>query len=337
MQASILNDGIVNRVRQDNCFDFLRYFFAISLILAHFCTATNSPQFWFITGSMRVKAFFTITGFLVTYSFLRRDMNIRSYAIKRFVRIIPAYVVCVLFCFAVGLSISTLSSSEFLASHQTWHYFFANLFMLNWLEPELPQTFQSNPLPQMNASLWSMKQEVVFYVLVPILVHLMKTKRMRNYVCSAIVVICVISYNFVNHQTEYFMYFLFGMILLLYFDIFCKYRTYLSITALLVLIPVYAYHIPYVSAVCNALEPLCFPMVLLYVAYNAKHLNFFRKFDNITYGLYLYHFPVAQVLILYGWAEHNITLCFVGTFIITIFLAYCSFKLIEEPLMNRYR
>ena len=69
----LISNEIIQRVRKDNCFDFLRYFFAFSLILVHFCTLTDTEQFWFISGQMRVKAFFTITGFLVVYSFIRRN------------------------------------------------------------------------------------------------------------------------------------------------------------------------------------------------------------------------------------------------------------------------
>ena len=57
----LISQETTERVKRDNCFDFLRYFFAFSLILVHFCTLTNQEQFWFITGQMRVKAFFTIS------------------------------------------------------------------------------------------------------------------------------------------------------------------------------------------------------------------------------------------------------------------------------------
>ncbi len=312
----------------------MRYLFAISLIIAHFCTLIDIPQMWFITGSMRVKAFFTITGFLVTYSFLRRNNDIRSYAIKRFVRIIPAYVVCILFCFLLGWYVTSLSTREFLSSPQTWKYLLANIPMLNWLEPELPNTFQGNPLPQMNGSLWSMKQEVIFYVLVPLLIWLMKDSTKRNILCGLTIAVCVLAYNHVNVQTQYFMYFLTGMILLLYFDVFCKWQRYIVPFAILSLIPVYSIEVSYISEICTSIEPICFPTVLVGAAYNLKPLNVFRKYDNITYGLYLYHFPIIQILIHYGLADYSLTACFVVSLTVTSVLACMSWYLIEKPLMN---
>ena len=333
----LLTEDIIKKVRQDNCFDFLRYLFAISLIIAHFCTLTDEPQLWFITGRMRVKAFFTITGFLVTYSFLRRNKDIYSYAIKRFVRIIPAYLACVIFCFFMGLAVTSLPTLEFLSSSQTWRYLFANTFMLNWLEHELPQTFQGNLMPEMNGSLWSMKQEVVFYFLVPLFMWLMRNEHKRNLLCGMMVILCVLLYNIVNVQTQYFMYFIIGMVLLMYFDKFCKWQKALLPVAVFMLIPVYALEIPCVSVVCEALEPLCFPMVIVGAAYNLKPLNVFRKYDNVTYGLYLYHFPIIQLLIHYGMADKSLTLTFLVALIATAVMACLSWFLIEKPLMNRYR
>jgi hypothetical protein len=45
----LISQETTERVKRDNCFDFLRYFFAFSLILVHFCTLTNQEQFWFVS------------------------------------------------------------------------------------------------------------------------------------------------------------------------------------------------------------------------------------------------------------------------------------------------
>lgn len=332
----ILNDTIIQEVRKSNCFDFLRYLFALSLIIAHFCTLTNQEQFWFITGGMRVKAFFTITGFLVTYSFLRRDCQIKSYARKRFVRIIPAYVVCILVCLLVGWVVTSLPSGDFFASLQTWKYTVANLLMLNWLEPELPQTFQNNVVPQMNGSLWSMKQEVLFYVLVPFIVMIMHRIGKRVFIFP-VIAICLVIYQKASIQTQYFMYFFSGMFYLLFFDWVSKQIRFILPVAIIAEAMVYVVRVPYLTEFCFAIEPLTFSALIIGIAYHCKPLNFFRRFDNVTYGLYLYHFPVIQVLILYGVKDYNIYLCFFLTLLITSIMASLSWFVIEKPLMNRYK
>lgn len=270
---------------------------------------------------MRVKAFFTITGFLVTYSFLRRDCNIVSYAQKRFARIVPAYIITIVFCMFIGWWITSLSTKDFWTSGQTWKYFISNILMLNWLEPELPETFQNNLWPQMDGSLWSMKQEVLFYILVPFLIFFMK-KVGKKWVCIPLMALCIIAYPFVNVQTQYFTFFIGGMTTMLFFDIYNKYFKFLLPLSL-------------IAFCCYIFEAFAFPLILVAVAYHCKPLNFFRKYDNITYGLFLYHFPVIQVLIHYGVADYSLTLCFIITVIITSVLATFSWLYIEKPLMNK--
>lgn len=103
MNQSLLNDNIITEVRKDNCIDFLRYFFATFLIISHFCTLTETANSATqLTGGMRVKAFFVITGFLVTYSFVRGGYNLHVYARKRIARIVPAYIVAIALCVVLG-------------------------------------------------------------------------------------------------------------------------------------------------------------------------------------------------------------------------------------------
>lgn len=330
----LLTERIVQDVRQDNCFDFLRYLFAASLIIVHFCTLTETEQFWFISGGGRVKAFFTITGFLVTYSFLRRKCDILSYARKRFVRIVPAYIACILFCLMIGIAVSSLKIQDFMSNNQTWRYIGTNLIMCNWLEPELPNTFQGNFMPQMNGSLWSMKLEVIFYCLVPFLIYFIgKTKK------SAVLLFLagfIAIYNYVPVQIQYFTYFISGMTLLIYFDTFTKHIRWLLPASILLFLPTNFIQVPVITPICCIIEPVTFPMMLVGIAYCFKPLNYFRKFDNITYGLYLYHFPVIQTLILLDVVSYSKLLALFLSFALTAVLACCSWFLIEKPLMSKY-
>ena len=62
MTSRIIGDNIIKEVKSDNCFDFLRYFFAISLIIAHFFTLTerlsNIDKIHFIFNRQTWKYFF---------------------------------------------------------------------------------------------------------------------------------------------------------------------------------------------------------------------------------------------------------------------------------------
>jgi peptidoglycan/LPS O-acetylase OafA/YrhL len=62
--------------------------------------------------------------------------------------------------------------------------------------------------------------------------------------------------------------------------------------------------------------------------------------NDISYGIYLYGWPVAQVLI-YLCVSKGINLhvapLFAGTFVITLIIAYASWKIIEQPALKLKR
>lgn len=343
---SLISQETVERVRRDNSFDFLRYLFAFSLILVHFCTLTETEQFWVISGQTRVKAFFTITGFLVVYSYLRRG-SLKVYTQKRFFRIVPAYVTVIFVSLLLGAVFSLLPAGEYFTSTQTYSFLGANLSFLNFIEPALPGLFTENPETAVNGSIWSMKFEVLFYVLVPFIVWLMR--RYRKLTILAIIFLVhivwhgvldylednnpgVSLYTSLNHGSfNTMIYFFSGTTLLLYFDHFCRHIKW--IFPLTVLLLVVWYFVDF--SLLNYVEPLLFSAVIIGVAYFCRPLNFLQRYDNISYGLYLYHYPVIQVLVQYRLHQYNVYLTFVLALLLTILLATLSWRFIEKPLLKR--
>lgn len=341
----LITKKTIERVRNDNCFDFLRYFFAFSLILVHFCTLTKTEQFWFISGQLRVKAFFTITGFLVVYSFLRRK-QLNIYIWKRVLRIIPAYITAIFLCYIVGFFFSTASATEYYLSAQSFKYLLANLSFLNFIEPCLPGLFTENPVEtSVNGSLWSMKYEVIFYILVPFIIWLIK--KYSKFTILIVLFLCNILFHGVLDYLEYLtgdmrfhiinnsspttmIYFFSGTAILFYFDWFCQHiRWILPICFIYIFILQYIdYSLPYY------IEPLAFSALIVGIAYFCKPLNFLQKYDNISYGLYLYHYPIIQVLTQYQLHQYNIYLTFILTLLITILLATASWYFIEKRLLK---
>ena len=127
------------------------------------------------------------------------------------------------------------------------------------------------------------------------------------------------------------IYFFSGTAILLYFDWFCKHVKWIFPCCILH----FCLTLFYDYAFLYYIEPLVFSAIIVAVAYYCKPLNFLQRYDNISYGLYLYHFPVIQVLIHYNIADYSLTLCFIITLIITSILATISWLYIEKPLMNK--
>ncbi len=341
----IISNHTIERVKRDNCFDFLRYLFAFSLILVHFCTLTGTDQFWFISGQMRVKAFFTITGFLVVYSYIRRN-NIKVYCWKRILRIVPAYFTTIILCYVVGFFFSKNNITEYYFSSQSLRYLIANLSFMNFIEPCLPGLFTDNVYgPFVNGSLWSMKLEIIFYILVPFMIWFI---RKYNKIYFVIIIFAFntlfhailnylennigssIYHTINNSSPTTIIYFFSGTTLLLYFDWFCKHIKWTFSCCLLYVMATRLFD----CSLLYYLEPLAFSGVIVGVAYFCKPLNIFRKYDNISYGLYLYHFPVIQVLVQYRLHQYNIYITFILAILITIILAMISWYLLEKPMLK---
>ncbi|KAB4883540.1 acyltransferase, partial [Bacteroides thetaiotaomicron] len=83
------------------------------------------------------------------------------------------------------------------------------------------------------------------------------------------------------------------------------------------------------------LEPIATSIIIIGFAYNFKYLNFIRKYDNITYGIYLYHFPIIQIIIQFNIAKEYPLIAFLLSLIITIITAILSWKYLEKPIINK--
>lgn len=345
-EKKLISDEIIERVRRDNCFDILRYFFALSLILVHFCTLTDTQQFWIVSGQMRVKAFFTITGFLVVYSYIRRG-KLSTYTQKRIRRILPAYATVIILCILAGIFITPLNGSQYLFSTQTLKYLLANITFLNFLQPSLPGLFPDSPVETaVNGSLWSMKYEILFYILVPLIIALMRRYGKKNILIAIFATYIAFRafldfmeyhtgkeiYNAISTSSPTtIIYFFSGTTILLCFDWFCRHIKTVVIACVAFFLAIAVMHWDFLYYV----EPLAFSAIIIAIAYYCKPLNFLQHYDNISYGLYLYHYPVIQILIRYDIHQQNITLCLILTFVITIILALLSWYIIEKPLLNR--
>jgi peptidoglycan/LPS O-acetylase OafA/YrhL len=85
----------------------------------------------------------------------------------------------------------------------------------------------------------------------------------------------------------------------------------------------------------DVFEPFLLAYLIFYFAYN-KSLKFneFARFGDFSYGLYLYAFPVQQLLTLYLLPRLNAYSLFACAFPITLAIAIISWKCVEEPFLR---
>jgi peptidoglycan/LPS O-acetylase OafA/YrhL len=341
----ISNYAFSSATSAPNSFDFLRLFFAFSVFCCHFETLTLFRLNWPVSSPIAVGGFFIISGFLITKSYYR-SQNLRDYISKRVRRIVPAYYLVVMGAAILFSFVSLLSFSDYFTSSSFYKYLVANLAFLNFLQPQLPSVFQSNHLPFVNASLWTIKVELLLYAFVPLMALFIKKWKplfvfITLYLLSYVFILCLIYlydktganiYSILNTQfVGQMRCFLAGTILLFYFDWFKAQLKYLLPIALLVIVLRYLL----ASAVLDFFFPLSFGILILFFAFYFKKFSIVSKYGDVSYGFYLFHFPVIQFFVSRGWLANNPIMLFIVCFLSVLLLSFISWHLLEKRILRR--
>ena len=120
-------------------------------------------------GAMAVAMFFVVSGFLVSKSWVN-DPDFRRYWARRLLRVYPGLLVAVvLTTVLIGSMATSLSWLDFWTHPATWSYL-ANNIMAIAGQHTLPGVFEHNPFANaFNASLWTLRYELLMYLLFSLL------------------------------------------------------------------------------------------------------------------------------------------------------------------------
>ncbi len=333
--SHLISDETQRVLSSPNGITAVRYVLALSLIATHFCVLANIPLVWPVDGDMVVKSFFVISGFFILYSYLRTD-DVRRYARRRFHRTYPLYIIVVASCTFLGFLFSTLPVGDYFTHAQTWRYLLFNALFLNFAEPTLPGVFTGNYMPAVNGSLWFMKVLVLFYALLPVIVWLMRrwgrltVLTVLFFLSVAYLELCDHLYaatgrgifNLLRHQTPgYLPYFIAGMAALMFFERFRKQiGWWLLAAAAIACISIYTDFAP-----IEHLTPVTYAVVLFTCGLWLRPLRVLHRVPDITYGMYLIHFPVIQALLQEGQGVSAWWL-FAAATVVTLALSYLCWR-----------
>lgn len=326
-----------------NNIGLLRLLFALMVVGAHGYHLSLSPSLSvllrFCNSELAVQGFFVLSGFLVTMSHARAH-SLRDYAVKRVRRIYPAYACVVLLCALAGLAFSTASLSVYASGMAA--YLGANLVFLNFLYPTLPGVFEGHALPAVNGALWTIKIEVMFYLCVPVLAWLFRG-RARPWLLISFYIASIAYglgcawmavrsgnplYTELGRQLPgQLCYFLSGMALYYYFPQFQRHQRALLLAAVLaVLLGIYT---PF-----TLLYPAGLAVLVMSLAFG-RYLGNSERYGDLSYGIYVWHFPIIQLLIAQGLYAQSPWLALVSTVGVTVLAAFLSWRLVEKPALRR--
>ena len=326
-----------------NC---VRYYLCLCILMNHFNILTQAciPALPRIFGG--VGSFFAISGFLMFASY-EKHHNLKGYLVRRARRILPPYVFIVILAALTLVTLSTLTLLEYFTSAGFWKYLVCNLCFMNFMAPSLPGVFDGpeNVINAVNGALWTMKGEVVCYLMVPVLFNVIRRFPRR---CTLILAACLAacfsvflwftfsgrfpegSLHIVAKQFRVFSFFLCGALINVHLKAFLRYKW---VVFAVVLAMMGAAEIN--SSLYHILRPFSDSMLVIWCSLVGTWGVFASHRDSLSYDIYLFHFPIIQALVATGMiAALGSIAGLVLTVGLTVGLAIISWNFIDAPILN---
>jgi peptidoglycan/LPS O-acetylase OafA/YrhL len=255
-------------------------------------------------GDLAVNGFFVLSGFLIVQSWQRNPQLVR-FLQNRVRRIHPGFIVASLVC---GLVVGPLGAdpSRYFAEFKFFRFFGSMLILRS---PIIPPVFAGTPDPVVNGSLWTIPYEFRCYCLVALLglVGLVGRRRLWLVFSLAALGISVVARSLPAlpghiqflagdpaHLSRFIAYFCAGGCFCLFRDRIL-YRPWLAVVATLLVLPC-LFRTETAQVALVTLGAYAF----LTVAFaDIPVVERFRTYPDISYGVYLYAWPVQKLLLWY--------------------------------------
>ena len=357
MKNKLLIPGTI----QQNNFDLLRFLLASSVIICH-CYAIyfgweqfvkNEPfMIWsegrISIGSAAVNFFFVISGFLIVRSF-ESSSNFWQYIKKRILRIYPGFIVVFVLSFLIFGPIGHMKEIN-VAGYQNFLKTIPlkreTVNMLSLQSPLENRYFTHLPQSGLNNSLWTIQYEFFCYLILPLLAWLGVTRQKRlllTFLLISYLVYCLqtFGYFFPFKQSlsggiignpyyfpRFFTYFLCGSCVYTFRNQIPR-NAWLAVAALILFL------LSFKLNLIDLIWPVSGTYLLFYVAYHHKFIfPKFAKYGDFSYGIYLYGWPLQQLVMLWFGKHLNVYTFFAIVFPVVLIFAIISWKLVESPSLK---
>lgn len=341
MQISAKNDKQFDIYK--NSFDYISIVAALQVMIAHTSayivgagSGANIPMWRIIAPGPAVVVFFAISGFLTTASF-ERSNGLGEFYIKRAFRIYPALVVAILL---PGIIYSCVGLIEV-----NWLQlipFYAKKILTGRGHDIVPDGALGN------GSLWTIFVQIQFYILTPLLYKILAKLKMKHHA------ILILFFVIINVFNDYIIQIIYIPSLRRVYSDTCVAYLYMYLLGMCVYIDRH-YLIPILSnkrlllaeIVLYILWHWCIgadflrewtyinPLSALLAAFIALGLGYalgkHRCRYDISFGLFLWHLPITDILHCVLGIEYSYRLLLVVWFT-SIVVALVNCLLIEKPV-----
>jgi peptidoglycan/LPS O-acetylase OafA/YrhL len=326
--------------KHHNSIDLLRYFLALAVLWSHCWPLTQGSNLYepvsvlskgqTSAGSLAVLAFFGLSGYLITRSW-QRQPSLYRFGMARMKRIYPAYIVAAIISLIVVLWIES----------PAWNMtiFLQIMQSVLLMKPLILPVFVNNPFPySINGPVWTLRYEMWCYLMVAALglSKLLQSRTIIAIIFAAMALAVVQAIVLPDKPLLSGIPFLrwpllvmaFGMGALMEIARIPLNSKILWGSVLMLVVSLY------VPPLLVLMAPVLITYITLFVAMRLTVQPMWES--DLSYGLYLYSFPVQQITVALLGAMHPLLL-FALAWPITHMCAWLSWHLIEIHFLRHRR
>lgn len=333
---------MIKPLQRSNSFDLVRHIAAFMVLISHHYALRGEKEPTFFSfgsyGSVAVTIFFVISGYLVSKSCLN-SISFVSFMEKRIRRIFPALVVC---CFIMVFFVI-----PFFTNLDLWSYFtsgntyvmFGNGILLLGVKPN--NIFTDFIYPHsINGSLWTLPYEFFFYILIGGVIVSIKNYRAPLLIFFLSFVISIyVHRNFSPSDFQIYSIRLDRVFKLLFVFSLGSLLAHTEkswnnrqVKFFLTAVSVIVIFCQYTRGDFFIIGNIALSFLIIVIAMSFKDPLIRNRFD-ISYGIYIYAFPVQQIII------NKVPMPFLWslllTCMVTVLFATASWVLVERRFLKR--
>ncbi|PUE21256.1 hypothetical protein B9Z48_02230 [Limnohabitans sp. WS1] len=322
---------------RSNNFNALRFLFASLVILSHAPELQDGDRsrevltqiFGTISfGEMAVQCFLLISGYLIVKSWQERP-QVAVFLTHRILRIYPGFVAASLVC--ALLIAPVFGASDYWVQFKMGDYLKSLLFLK---QPAIPEVFAGSHYAAVNGSMWSISYEFKCYF-IALVFGLLGGLKKRN-VWLALAIFCTV-FHVINRSgwanlpsdltIRLLMAFAYGGCFYLYENAL-PWRSSLAGWGLLLMAVLLFFPMTAQPALC-----LLGGYAILYFAKSGPLVLGFHRWPDISYGVYLYAWPLNKIWLWY-FPEMNLAALVLLVFCSSVLAGLLSWYAVEKTCLK---
>jgi peptidoglycan/LPS O-acetylase OafA/YrhL len=352
-------------ISKTNNFDLIRFLAAMQVVMTHGIGHFEiDPTNCFARLGLRllpafpgVPIFFSISGFLILWSYERNHSSVKTFFFNRARRIFPGLWVCfaVTFLLLVTFDIITYETL-FTTPMLVWI-----IMQLSFFQVYTPASLKNFGVGTPNGSLWTIPVELQFYCTVPLIYYLTRRWGSKKHENAAYLLLALVSlfFNLAAQQFDsdtlirklmgatvvpYLFYFVFGALLYKNYEAlkpFLEQKSWFWLLGYLCYFLIFRdwlqwYSMSYSVNFFALLGAIILSCTTISLAFTVPRMSdWMLRGNDISYGIYIYHMLVINALLQLGYKGRflHLGICL----LVTTLLAYLSWIIVERRLLGKVR